>query len=268
MYYSVVLLLTGCSLFSVKESAEFMLPSWPPENADEGEFPELSFWDVRITGADGCSAVRVDKGCGSITEYMEKNIPCSITARPVTVCNGGEASFFYPAGCIYPYSCEVTWRNGFASDVMEKLYRASLSDEKRTAEYLAYFNWQRLVSEIDGKTAASRTSGNIFYNPYHANVSAVISEIASRSFSITSLAVLNDFTVDVSASMLCGTDINALIPAYIPSYQALKDSGKLTLSSLQLNSFYYKEDRIMYISGTSESSCSLAITPVPLYTGK
>ena len=162
----------SCQLFAHEEKVEFELPQWPEY------LPELVGWEIALRQAQGPQAVpELVEGqgpqCKQITLRVDKNIPCSITATPLT-----RNQFFKPAGTIYPYSQKITWSGGYAAKIFN-----TISEHE-------HFNWEKLMETLENCE-----------NPWLLDSQEVLEGIAYHNFNANKLklsktiSVPLDFTV-------------------------------------------------------------------------
>jgi hypothetical protein len=263
----------SCSgLFLRTESVTFSLPAWPPEN--NAGWPPLSCWEIRYCSGEISGSFTLDPEGSAAQPFsleLAGDSPCAVTAQPVTRHNGTDYAFFHAAGCIYPEERSITWETGFPAAVCMQLYAGSGNSTEETAEYLADFNWQKLIDALGEKTAAE----SICCDPWKFDKDAVCSAIASRKFSTVLLSTKNCITVETDrlaeeASKhqdSGGKSVPLFLPQYIPSYGRQKDSGLTVVKTGTVNSYLYNIEEIAVITCTSGKDITLEISAVPLYTG-
>jgi hypothetical protein len=264
----------SCSvLVNPAESVTFTLPEWPPES--DADWPPLSGWEIRYRSGKSSGSFTLAPAGGTAQSFILElagSSPCTVTAQPVTRHGGTDSCFFHAAGCIYPEDNSITWETGFPAAVCMQLYTAAESSAEETADYLADFNWQKLINTLGEKAAA----GSICYDPWKLDKDAVCSAIASRKFSAALLSMKNCITVETSRLAAAAskrtetgeTAVPLFLPQYIPSYGRQKDSGLAVVKTGAVNSYLYSIEEIAVITCSSDRDMTLEISAVPLYTGK
>ena len=165
---AVVCLETGCSLPSgnfepvellpgwKKETVEITLPEYPAET-----HPPLVGWKILYWNQDGGSTQYLSDNQQQLSITMEKNIPTAILCYPLTAVAESTVSFFHPAGCIYPYSHQASWEEGFTAETFFQLAQ-SKSLQQLSSSPLLRFNWPRLTQQVIKKVQQAQEKGSIF----------------------------------------------------------------------------------------------------------
>ncbi|MCK9170722.1 MAG: hypothetical protein M0P01_09935 [Treponema sp.] len=247
------------------ESVTFTLPVWPPE--DMVPYPPLLYWDIQFCSGNLSGTCRVfvqDTADTSFSIKTEADIPCAVTAQPVTRIADSNQAFFSPAGCIYPAESTISWENGFPAAVCMQLYRSSETDAAETSVCLANFNWKKFCSTL----AAKETAYGAEWNPWMLDKTAVCTAIAARSFGAALLTVKNYFSIKAEI-LTHRTDTGMqFIPRYIPLFKRQRETETILLRKGAANFYLYNMQQIAIITGTGSSNLTLEITSVPLYTQK
>ena len=165
---AVVCLETGCSLPSgnfepvellpgwKKETVEITLPEYPAET-----HPPLVGWKILYWNQDGGSTQYLSANQQQLSITMEKNIPTAILCYPLTAVAESTVSFFHPAGCIYPYSHQASWEEGFTAETFFQLAQSKSLEDLQSSPLLR-FNWSRLTQQITKKLQQAQEKGTIF----------------------------------------------------------------------------------------------------------
>jgi hypothetical protein len=250
------------------KAVTFALPPWPPE--DNVSYPPVSCWDVSYCAGSLTGTLRLsaqNEGESSFTLELPENVPCAVTAQPVTLHGSTGSAFFRPAGCVYPAGSSITWEGGFPASICAQLYCTSENTPEDTALYLSKFNWAKFSSVLAEKAAADRQE----WNPWMLDRSAICSAVADRSFSSVLLTMKNCFSMETGLLTVISpeTDTEPLfIPRYVPLYRELRESETIVVKSGALNCYLFTMQQIAVITGSTRDDATLEITAVPLYTGK
>ena len=195
----------------------------------EGEWQkyfELKYWLVKVRGSDFSFQKKItEKQIMAGVNYFTLELPdsrlCSILAYPVfeikkyldnqeiadcgrqrvknkrsiVSCQKQEIKgFFYPAGCIYPYSKNLTWLQGFSSSLLYDFYyhsKYSGNSGELSETFASCFNWKKLCEEIEKKDflkkESGETSGQGPFNPWLLDRTEILSSIENSVFSVNLL---------------------------------------------------------------------------------
>ncbi len=274
--FSVVLaaslLLCGCSLdnltnLMVYEQVEFVFPSWPET------IPPLLAWEVELYAPqDGIrfnSKYTADsKG---FSYRVKKNCPLYVKAVPVTLSARGQdipQYFFKEAGTVYPwqYPVNLSWSGGYAASLMKTLINSAEASGYRgeyVSNYIASFNWERLLSTLEQKQQESLEEG-VFYNPWLLDSQEVLEGIAYESFTATKLRNTGIFCVTLDFPVYSSyVPENELSNPLQSTEQARISIKKNVLALFALGQT--AQDSGILIYGSSEKNMSLEFISMPIY---
>ena len=108
----------------------------------------------------------MENGADSFSLDLPKNEALGILAYPVK--NGRRQK---PFGTIYPYSVEISCKDGFAAYIVDRLYRGSRKSVPQTQDFVSRFNWPRFVESCAA-----------FENPWNLDGDRIVKSIASGRF--------------------------------------------------------------------------------------
>jgi hypothetical protein len=137
---------------------------------------------------------------------------------------GGGLRFFKPAGCIYPYSRQAAWLDGFGAEILLDLLtnQGSAQTAKERRAFCSRFNWQRFQQEIrDVQTQ------NSVFNPWAMNRPKILGYISSGKFYMTALKMAVA-EVQVHGGLLEQGYFQSYIPA--PLVGGASDTGEADFS--------------------------------------
>ena len=111
--------------------------------------------------------------------------------------------FFYPAGCIYPYSENLSWLQGFSSTLLYDFYyhsKYSGNSGELSEDFANCFNWKKLCDELEKKALTVSNSQSEatdlpdkltapVFNPWLLDSTEILSSIENTSFSVNLLKV-------------------------------------------------------------------------------
>ena len=229
--------LCSCELFSKDETVEFELPQWPDY------LPQLQGWEVTCSGAalrqaQGPRVLSKGPDAKTITLRLDKNVPCCITATPIT-----EVPFFKPAGTIYPYSQKITWSGGYAA----YLFKIIPESEQ--------FNWEKLLETLEGCE-----------NPWLLDSQKVLEGIAYNSFSAGKLKITNSLCIPLDFDVFS---------SYVPENHTIQATGTVTVIKNQPELFALRRGSgtpdfagtpfyAVIISAASAKNISLDLVSLPI----
>ena len=258
-----------------KENVSYILPAWPPEYGEQSLYPELKGWLITT------NEVRNQPVEASIQEIeltVNKNKPFFVIAQPVTKSAQGQNCFFHCAGGIYPYCFErsgktrtvnVSWEQGFSAYLMDSIflsansiYAQSESQKSAYENYITFFNWKKLVTTIRSKAtiAPNVEAQEVFYNPWHTDLSVIKQGIAYKDFSATLLNQKNCFSVVLQDY---GTNESVLSP-YIPENEMIHNFSQFSLKKNEENYFSVNNQYQMIIRGSSAKNLSIEYIFLPI----
>ena len=298
MLLLVSLLLLSCKndgALPEENDVHFILPAWPPEYSEQSLYPELLAWQITTNEVRN---QLVNPDVQEMEVSVPKNKPFYFIAQPITKVAQtqsqpqsqtqaqSQCTFFHCAGGIYPYCYErsgktgvvtVSWEQGFSACLMDSMFLSansfySSSDGKSESKsdsdrgksdyenYLASFNWKKLVDTIQTKTASESSSPENFYNPWHTDLSAIKQGIAYKDFSATLLNQKNCFSVVLQDY---GTNESVLSP-YIPENEMIHNFSQFSLKKNEENYFSVNNQFQMIIRGSSAKNLSIEYIFLPI----
>ena len=258
-----------------KETVSFILPAWPPEYGEQFLYPELTGWLITTNEVRNQP---VEASMQEIELTVNKNKPFYVIAQPVTKSTQGQNCFFHCAGGIYPYSYErsgktgtvnVIWEQGFSAYLMDSMflvaanfYAQSESQKSACETYITFFNWKKLVTTIQSKTTIDPNveAQEVFYNPWHTDLSAIKQGIAYKDFSATLLNQKNCFSVVLQDY---GTN-ESVLSSYIPENEMIHNFSQFSLKKNEENYFSVNNQYQMIIRGSSAKNLSIEYIFLPI----
>ncbi|MBO4858309.1 MAG: hypothetical protein J5527_07330 [Treponema sp.] len=259
----------------LKENVSFILPVWPPEYGEQSLYPELTGWLITTNEVRNQA---VEASVHEIELTVNKNKPFYVIAQPVTKSTQGQNCFFHCAGGIYPYSYErsgktgtvnVIWEQGFSAYLMDSMFLSANSicgqDESQISaceNYITSFNWKKLVTTIQSKTTIDPNveEQEVFYNPWHTDLSAIKQGIAYKDFSATLLNQKNCFSVVLQDY---GTN-ESVLSSYIPENEMIHNFSQFSLKKNEENYFSVNNQYQMIIRGSSAKNLSIEYIFLPI----
>lgn len=233
------LFLAGCAdVFHPAESVSFRAPSWPPDGC--ADFPPLSSWRVICAGRDGEKTFTLPDGGSFGAEVLSSDV-FAVRFTPVVSFGDYEAEFFRPAGCVYPMRGKVTWEGGFAADVCVRLYDSMQGSCEAKSRRLSKFNWRKFIEEAALKCASIE---GVVCDPWLLDVDGIVEKIIGEKISSTNFkpttakstmivmdeqSALDAIRENMNAFRADGAPSPMLIPRYIPSWRAQRETGKIRL---------------------------------------
>ncbi len=243
------------------------LPQWPPCDAYQSAYPELSRWVISTSLGETFSTVD-----GTINLTVPKNLPMAITARPITKSGTAkesyESAFFKPAGLIYPYrKVYLTWEGGFLADIMLRLCQSKketgITDE-HIQDFLCSFNWKKAQESIDSKItkALSRDEGDNqkFYNPWLCDCPTLLTNLSFAEFKTSFLNNSGCLTLELAPDFE-GTVLSAFVleNAFIAAKKTLLIQADCPTL------FYTAKDYGIIMQGDSIKNLSLSRCKMPIF---
>ncbi len=284
----LLVLLCACKnseIFCEEDDVCFILPQWPPAYGEQSLYPELLAWSITTNEARNQP---VEASVQKIELTISKNKPFYLIAQPITKSSQGQSCFFHCAGGIYPYCYEhsgkkgtvkVSWEQGFNAYLMDSMlfsassfhrssssksdnenHNKSDSDKSEYENYLASFNWKKMVDTIQTKTVPESSSSEDFYNPWHTDLPAIKQGIAYKNFSATLLNQKNCFSVVLQDY---GTNESVLSP-YIPENEMIYNFSQFSLKKDEDNYFAVNNQYQMIIRGSSAKNLSIEYIFLPI----
>ncbi|MCR5401512.1 MAG: hypothetical protein K6E78_07945 [Treponema sp.] len=228
----------------------------------EGEWQkcfELKYWLVKVRGSDFSFQKKItEKQIMAGVNYFTLELPdfrlCSILAYPVfeikkyldnqkiadcgrqrvknnrsiVSCQKQEIKgFFYPAGCIYPYSKNLTWLQGFSSSLLYDFYyhsKYSGNSGELSEAFASCFNWKKLCEEVEKrdflKKESGENSGQGPFNPWLLDRTEILSSIENSVFSVNLLKLSK-------SKIISRKEMNEALVKLLPGYSAV-DKGFYT----------------------------------------
>lgn len=148
----------ACSMFSESRETHFFL--------DSDGFCDCDFWQISVFDGENEILFSMENGADSFSLDLPKNVALGILAYPVK--NGRRQK---PFGAIYPYSVEISCKDGFAAYIVDRLYRGSRKSVPQTQDFVSRFNWPRFVESCAA-----------FENPWNLDGDRIVKSIASGRF--------------------------------------------------------------------------------------
>ena len=274
----------GCqnSLISDEEEVEFILPEWKAG----GELPQLSRWKICARSADFEKVFFLAGEEKSFSFTLKLNEPFSLTAFPLTrLSDGGEVSFFKPAGALYPYfaggdfysgkvCCQLSWEGGFSADAMQKIIRnrkeSGLSSEE-LKRFLMQFNWKKMQEKINQNIEQSILSFESqgeskpkFYNPWHIDSALLLEKLSSAIFESRYLNTSYVFTVEEELVGL--QQDKTLLSSFLPENQIIQKYHLLTLKKNTPQAYIIENTYAVTLSASSAKKLSADLSYLPILT--
>ncbi len=278
--------LSGCS-FSPKieeeEEITINLPAWPPNDSFSEKYPELSRWEISISGINFQDSFYTKDKITRIR--VKKNSPFSLTAQPLTLLeNGKECAYFKPAGFIYPWSSEkandAKWEEGFLANIMSLFFRdakESCMKGKDTAWIASTFNWKKAQETIDKKINESKEIAedpeNKFYNPWLIPASPILENISVSQFKASLLNMTACYAVStqtIESKILteeASVDLQEqpLLSSFIPENSCLAQKKQFTVKKGEQILISSGKKYGILITFQSSKKLSLAFIFLPIY---
>lgn len=271
LFFIAVIFFTSCEnqIFNQTEMVEFSV-----SDLKESFFEDLNFshWKIEIISAENTKEIILPKTESSFKVKFEKNIPSAVSCEPIFNLSGDlgqkfDFSFFYPAGTIYPYEKNLSWQNGFCSQIFKSFLILAKNENSSSdiKEFLPYFNWQKFISAVEEKSLSEN------YNPFACDTEKIAKSILNKTFSKTYLSMKN-FTTTSKENLfsLSETEFLSVYSKFIPEnlnldeneqiFSINKDSVSTFVALNSKKDFYY-----LILTHSSPSNFVLANTKIPLY---
>ena len=142
------------------------------------------------------------------------------------------------------------------------IYAQSESQKSAYENYITFFNWKKLVTTIRSKAtiAPNVEAQEVFYNPWHTDLSVIKQGIAYKDFSATLLNQKNCFSVVLQDY---GTNESVLSP-YIPENEMIHNFSQFSLKKNEENYFSVNNQYQMIIRGSSAKNLSIEYIFLPI----
>lgn len=146
----------------------FYLPEYPED------YPKLVAWKTVIFTAGHIQTNIVSPQTKEVKFIIKRNNVTPFLAYPITEtpCREKNVAFFFPAGCIYPYSTKSTWTEGFGAQLAMDLLQRYPTEYRR----IQSFNWSKLQSLIQTKSQDYKAKDK-FFSPWLVNKEKLVSDI-------------------------------------------------------------------------------------------
>lgn len=165
--------------------------------------------------------------CKKITLELSSEFPCPILAAPVL--NLKEKSIeLKAAGAIFPYKKELSWQEGFASNLLLDIYKKEKKSNnlEQACKLCSSFNWEKFIQLCSS-----------FNNPWLINQDKIILALKNKKFSANSVSLKETkaiFKEELfeSAQKSIGLSLDnadnhfVVISDYVPDGQILPDCGE------------------------------------------
>ncbi|MDR3284193.1 MAG: hypothetical protein LBS97_03315 [Treponema sp.] len=184
---ALILLAAGCALADrnpgVTEEVTVVLPSYP------AELPPLTGW--LLVWEEGSAEARqiLPPETRSVTLRLLKNrcspalfFPLNISPESSAGSEGAYLQVFQGGGCIYPFSVDASWQDGFGAKLLLDILTHQGGEYKELRSFCESFNWKRFQNEI-----AALADQDPFYNPWNINRGKIFASFAAGKFSKTLL---------------------------------------------------------------------------------
>ena len=142
------------------------------------------------------------------------------------------------------------------------IYAQSESQISACETYITSFNWKKLVTTIQSKTTIDPNveATEVFYNPWHTDLSAIKQGIAYKDFSATLLNQKNCFSVVLQDY---GTN-ESVLSSYIPENEMIHNFSQFSLKKNEENYFSVNNQYQMIIRGSSAKNLSIEYIFLPI----
>lgn len=174
MVFTITCLLfasNGCSFVPGKSSALELIPGWLQETVEihlpaypVETHPPLAGWKLAYLQGGQQKTEILSPSTTSVHLSLDKNQPTAVLFYPLTQLQSQPARFFHPAGCVYPYTREASWLEGFTAEILFQLAK-SMSPEELATSPLSRFNWLRLTQQA-GKLAQQAMNEGRGFSPW------------------------------------------------------------------------------------------------------
>lgn len=125
-----------------------------PDITNLPEKIELTSWKIQIVCGDTIKEISLTTDACSFSiekSFLSPVYPTAIIAYPETNCQNWKEQFFYPCGTIFPYSKDLSWKDGFSADILKKYYYACSNLQNANMDVLTYathFNWCKFSQSL------------------------------------------------------------------------------------------------------------------------
>lgn len=125
-----------------------------PDITNLPEKIELTSWKIQIVCGDTIKEISLTPDTCSFSiekSFLSPVYPSAIIAYPETNCQNWKEQFFFPCGTIFPYSKDLSWKEGFSADILKKYYFACTNLQNATMDILNYavhFNWCKFSQSL------------------------------------------------------------------------------------------------------------------------
>ncbi|MCF0241554.1 MAG: hypothetical protein HUK25_02900 [Treponema sp.] len=249
------------------DTVYFKLPEWPPEGQNEIEYPELSYWEVRITDSRSSKTFSIPPNESIPVLETERNSPFAITAKPITFSSERSPTrFFLPAGSVYPALAEVSdigkislnlnFEDGFTAATLEQVFVCLKDTETKEAvinEYVSRFNWKKYSNQVKEKPKND-------YNPWLCDFNSIISKISTHSFTLTSLNMNHAQKTSLEGVI---SKPSAILCSYIPQNSSVYFDNAVLTSTEKENLFLYKNNNLLSIDFRNVKNPSIRLLFLP-----
>ena len=235
-----VLLLSACSQEtrlhspSPQKAQVFYLPEYP-EN-----YPPLAGWKTVLFSQGTIQTKFLPPQTKEVEFIVKRNNVTPFLAYPITETPFSEesATFFFPAGCIYPYTTRSAWTDGYGAQLAMELLQRFPTEHKR----IHSFNWNKLQAFIQKKSQDYKAKDK-FFSPWLINKEKLISDILRGKATTYSFQFAETASVPVSTAGL-----GQLYYRYIPQLPVIAEQDITVLVTVpKEENFSHSEDN-MYLT--------------------
>ena len=285
IFFCTETLFSSCSFLSEEDCKEVLtleLPQWPPEDPFQSEYPALSRWlftlESPTSGSQKQYLLPEEKKL-SIT--LEKNLPAAILLQPLVITEGGESSFFKPAGMIYPSrKVYITWEGAYLASIMQRLIKSKKEtgiSEKHMQDFLSSFNWAKAEKSIDSKiqkalTALTDSSSKSFYNPWLISSQTLLEKLVYGEFSSSLLNNKNcrrlseeQLQEALGSPLFDKIKEKPLLSSFVLENLYIAKEKEFLISREFISLFYSSEDCAIIIEDGGAKNLSLVCSNLPIY---
>lgn len=285
------------NIFSQTETENIQLPAWPPENSSKVFYPPLAYWQISYFNGESCTTEKVNADTKNIKLNLKRNATCAVVAQPVTVHGNDELMFFFPAGCIYPFSKDATWQSGWAASVALLMHGSEIitntnlenviSDgsgnlSENFGENLEKFNWAKLAEKSSENSAEDLDGRSGILCPWFTSCDKIKKWINERKTPSTIFSATKQYPCDIrifeknesqlmkktenGKTILATNDesdasmeIKTPLAQFVP-YQKIICENNAVILHWRQNAYYLvgeKEIRTAYINSSGKDKCSV-----------
>ena len=275
-------------IFSGHEEIKFDLPDWQILKTQLPLLPDLAGWQIEIHSAGKSKKIFIQAEDSAIKIEFEKNKTACLLAYPITIHEESDsqeakqtfqASFFHPAGAIYPQNkANLTWQQGFAASVLKSLLAHSSDTDSQ--EFIQLFNWNLLLKKLAEKENLSTekilkewnvnpdaASYTTFYNPWMLDTGSIASAIGTKNFTASRLNFPSSKALQSRHEFLASLGgCKKLLSAYIPENYAFGKTGFLSIiNKTGASRRLLADSQIAVISVRTSTSIDLSLCAIPHY---